>query len=130
MTTIRIAIIIALASCGSTNPTSPGCPRGSFPYWVTDGERCVFVGPLPSLAASKPRIGFYRTELVETPLNAYSYAVPTDTLTITDGFVLVLDGPMPYARVNAPNTFRDPDGKCYSLNVLRVDGTRVPVNCP
>lgn len=85
------------------------------------------VGDGGSLARTEPQILRLRCLWQSVPLDDSIGA--TDTTTITNGTTVLFEDEIP-RNLHAPNTFRDSDGRCYSLNVLHVDGTRVPVVCP
>jgi len=110
--------------------------RCHWPYFVDDGERCHINWQWQERGAlninGNTTLGDAHSDTVQ--LNAIVPLVhevhTADTLTIGNGrHTVLLYGPVPYSSIQAPNAFRD-GVKCYSLNVLHVDGTRVPVACP
>lgn len=155
---LAMGVLVASLNHPEPGPLYTRCPSKSLPYMVHDGEHCrvnwdafdrpctptdLTCGGLLSNSISADTLGPLNVtgnvtmESVDTVnLNAISTFEPTihridydDTITITDGrHTALFSGPFPGAKIHAPNTFRD-GSKCYSLNVLHVDGTRVPVEC-
>jgi hypothetical protein len=136
----------------STGPRAISSEQCHWPYFIDDGERChvnwewqawqdrgylTVTGNTTLGDASSDTMTLAGTGLVADGMFEPTPTRPTihridndDTITIHDGAHTVLfDGALPGAKIHAPNTYRD-GAHCYSLNVLHVDGTRVPVECP
>lgn len=147
MRRVQLVLGVVVAACSQPAPPS-ACQPGSYPWMVLDGERCRFdpghgfatlarrmEAPVlveePSHLAIEmpPRILVARCAWQIEPLSGHTFLLgATDTTTITGATTVLFEGEVP-RNLHAPNTYRDGD-RCYSLNVLHVDGTRVPVECP
>jgi hypothetical protein len=89
---------------------------------TTHGGTTLETAPFLNLVEPPAPKTYHITEVDDATVRA-------DSLKINSGIV-VFYVPSWYSTIVAPNAFHDPDGHCYSLNVLSVDGTRIPVECP